>query len=86
MTRPSRTDHGKRTRAAILATAAALFAENGYRGTPLATIAAAVDLTQQGVLHYFPSKEALLLALLDEKYHEDGAAAPAAGPGEPRQA
>jgi AcrR family transcriptional regulator len=68
----TRTDRGKQTRAAILSAAAALFAEHGYRGTSLATIGAAVDLTQQGVLHYFPSKEALLLALLDEKYHEDG--------------
>jgi AcrR family transcriptional regulator len=68
----TRTDRGKQSRAAILAAASALFAEHGYRGTSLAAIAAAVDLTQQGVLHYFPSKEALLLALLDEKYHEDG--------------
>ncbi|MBV9325989.1 MAG: TetR/AcrR family transcriptional regulator [Chloroflexi bacterium] len=73
MTRGSaRTDRGKQSRAAILGAAAAMFAENGYRGTSLAAIASAVDLTQQGVLHYFPSKEALLLALLDEKYHEDG--------------
>ena len=66
------TDRGKQTREAILTAAVRLFAEHGYRGTSLASIAAAVDLTQQGVLHYFPSKEALLLALLDEKYHEDG--------------
>jgi AcrR family transcriptional regulator len=68
----ARTDHGKQIRGSILAAAASLFAVNGYRGTSLAAIAAAVGLTQQGVLHYFPSKEALLLALLDEKYHEDG--------------
>ena len=66
------TDRGKHNREAILTAAVALFAEHGYRGTSLASIAAAVDLTQQGVLHYFPSREALLLALLDEKYHEDG--------------
>jgi len=68
----TRTDRGKQNRAAILAAAAGLFAEHGYRGTSLATIAAVVDLSQQGVLHYFPSKAALLLALLDEKYQEDG--------------
>lgn len=50
----------------------ALLSEEGYRGASLASIAAAVNLTQQGVLHYFPSKETLLLALLEEKYHEDG--------------
>jgi AcrR family transcriptional regulator len=49
-----------------------LLSESGYRGASLASIAAAANLTQQGVLHYFPSKEDLLLALLEEKYHEDG--------------
>jgi AcrR family transcriptional regulator len=67
-----RTDRGRQNREAILAAAVSRFAESGYRGASLASIAAAVGLTQQGVLHYFPSKEALLLALLDEKYHEDG--------------
>ena len=70
--RGARTDRGRQNREAILAAAVSLFAESGYRGTSLASIAEAVDLTQQGVLHYFPSKEALLLAVLDEKYHEDG--------------
>ena len=70
--RGTRTDRGRQNREAILAAAVPLFAESGYRGASLASIAAAVGLTQQGVLHYFPSKEALLLALLDEKYHEDG--------------
>jgi AcrR family transcriptional regulator len=63
---------GDARRERILHIATQEFAEHGYRGTSLASIASAVDLTQQGVLHYFPSKEALLLALLDEKYHEDG--------------
>ena len=70
--RGTRTDRGKQNRQAILAAAVPLLANNGYRGTSLASIAEAVDLTQQGVLHYFPSKEALLLAVLEEKYHEDG--------------
>jgi AcrR family transcriptional regulator len=71
-TTTSRTSRGKRSREAILAAAVSQLSEDGYRGASLASIAAAVNLTQQGVLHYFPSKERLLLALLDEKYHEDG--------------
>lgn len=69
---PSQTNRGKRSREAILAAAVSLLSEDGYRGASLASIAAAVNLTQQGVLHHFPSKERLLLALLEEKYHEDG--------------
>lgn len=54
----------------ILEAALALFAERGYRGASLATIAEKVGLTQQGLLHYFPSKERLLaevLRLRDER-------------------
>jgi AcrR family transcriptional regulator len=38
----------------------------------MASVAAAADLTQPGLLHHFPSKEALLLELLEERYHDDG--------------
>jgi AcrR family transcriptional regulator len=41
-----------------------LFAERGYRGTSLAAIADRAGLTQQGLLHYFPTKEALLVEVL----------------------
>src|SRR3954467_2500093 len=63
---------GQRSRAAILGAARRLFADRGYRGTPMASVAAAADLTQPGLLHHFPSKEALLLELLEERYHDDG--------------
>jgi AcrR family transcriptional regulator len=69
---PSRTKRGQRSRNAILSAAVGQLAEDGYRGASLASIAAAVNMTQQGLLHHFPSKERLLLALLEEKYHEDG--------------
>jgi AcrR family transcriptional regulator len=69
---PARTTRGQRSRDAILAAAVGQLAEDGYRGASLASIAAAVNMSQQGVLHHFPSKERLLLALLEEKYHEDG--------------
>ena len=48
----------------ILDAALELFATNGYRSTSLATIAEAVGLSEAGVLHHFPSKEALLRAVL----------------------
>jgi AcrR family transcriptional regulator len=48
----------------ILATAMAMFAEVGYRGTSLREVAARVGLTHTGVLHHYPTKEALLQAVL----------------------
>lgn len=48
----------------ILAAAMAMFAEVGYRGTSLREVAARVGLTHTGVLHHYPTKEALLQAVL----------------------
>ncbi|MGB7961767.1 MAG: TetR/AcrR family transcriptional regulator [Propionicimonas sp.] len=48
----------------ILAAAMAMFAEAGYRGTSLREVAARVGLTHTGVLHHYPTKEALLQAVL----------------------
>jgi AcrR family transcriptional regulator len=47
-------------------------ANNGYRGASLASIAQAVGLTQAGLLHHFPSKEELLIELLDDRDRKDG--------------
>jgi AcrR family transcriptional regulator len=52
----------------ILENATRLFAEYGYQGTSFALVAEAVGLTEQGVLHYFPSKVHLLQAVLE--HHE----------------
>jgi AcrR family transcriptional regulator len=51
-------------RAEILAAALEVFSERGYRGASLAAVAERVGLTQQGVLHYFHSKDALLIEVL----------------------
>lgn len=54
----------------ILLAALDVFAERGYTGASIAAIADRVGLTQQGVLHYFPSKDRLLaevLRLRDER-------------------
>ena len=69
---PVATRKGEDRRAAILSAAAELFAQQGYRGASLDSVAAAVGLTRPGLLHYFPSKEAMLLALLEDRYHVDG--------------
>jgi AcrR family transcriptional regulator len=51
----------------ILDVAFGLFADHGYRATTLAQVADAVGITEAGVLHHFPSKEALLQAVLDAR-------------------
>jgi len=48
------------------------YAANGYSGSSLAKIAAAAELTTAGLLHHFPSKEDLLIAVLKERDRADG--------------
>ncbi|MEU6842249.1 TetR/AcrR family transcriptional regulator [Streptomyces sp. NPDC046716] len=54
-------------RAKILRATLEVIAERGYRGASLAAVAERVGLTQQGLLHHFPTKEALLVAVLEER-------------------
>jgi AcrR family transcriptional regulator len=61
--------NGRASRKAILAAAADVFAENGYRGTSLTEIANRVGMTQPGLLHHFSTKDQLLLAVVQT--HED---------------
>jgi AcrR family transcriptional regulator len=63
----SSTSRGGRSRAAILKAAVSLFARFGYRGAPLAAVADAAQMTQPGLLHHFPSKQHLLLAVLEDR-------------------
>ncbi len=63
---------GRRKRGAIIAEAAALFAEVGYRAASLREISARSGLSHPGLLHHFPTKEALLLAVLDQRDTDDG--------------
>jgi AcrR family transcriptional regulator len=57
----------EQARERILDAALAAFAEQGYEGTSLARVAETVGLSQPGVLHHFPSKRALLLAVLERR-------------------
>jgi AcrR family transcriptional regulator len=58
---------GAASRQAILDAATAVFARRGFRGGGLAAVAKLVELTPAGVLYHFGSKEALLLAVIQER-------------------
>lgn len=62
-------------RAEILRAALQVFAEQGDRGTSLKEIADRVGLSEAGVLHYFGSREGLLLAVLAQRDENSVAAA-----------
>jgi AcrR family transcriptional regulator len=61
--RVSRTEH----QAGIIATAAALFAANGFKGTTTREIAKAANISEALLFKYFPTKRALYAAILAEK-------------------
>jgi len=60
-----------RTRERILDAAVVAFAEKGYEGTSLATVAESVGLSQPGILHHFRSKRGLLMAVLERRDQVD---------------
>lgn len=63
------TTQGRARREQLLGAALTAFAARGYRGASLASIASDVRISQPGLLHHFPSKEHLLVHVLE--YHED---------------
>ena len=56
---------GRATHKKIIMAATELFARQGYHKTTITDIAQAVNLTSGAVFHHFPSKEALLDAVVD---------------------
>jgi AcrR family transcriptional regulator len=62
---------GRAKRREILDQAMALFGEAGYRGTSLRDVAARCGLSHPGLLHHFPTKESLLLAVLEHRDEVD---------------
>jgi AcrR family transcriptional regulator len=66
---PARQQRANR-RQEIIQTAFEVFTERGFRGASLEQVAQRVGLTKAGILHYFPSKEALLVAVLQERDRE----------------
>ena len=63
------------TRQRILREAARLFAEKGFYGTSTREIATAADIRQPSVFHHFPTKDAIMLALIDINLDEPTAVA-----------
>ncbi len=57
---------GERTRQALLDAAIARFGRDGYRGTSVAEVARDARLSGTAAYVYFPHKEALFLAAVDE--------------------
>ena len=64
---------GRAKRQEILHVAMALFGEAGYRGASLREIATRCGLSHPGLLHHFPTKQSLLLAVLEHRDEVDDA-------------
>jgi len=58
-------DFDRETFPPILRKALTCFAEQGYDGTPIRTIAAAVGLSVPGLYHHYASKQELLAAVME---------------------
>lgn len=70
---------GDARRAQILDTAVELIAQHGSRGVALGDIAKAAGVSKTGLLHHFPTKDALLNAALDLRDEVDRHVNPPAG-------
>jgi AcrR family transcriptional regulator len=55
------------TRLTILDAALEVFAQSGYRSGSLRNVAERVGMSEAGLLHHFPSKSALLAAVLEHR-------------------
>jgi AcrR family transcriptional regulator len=65
--RQRRAPKGEKRREELLNAALAMFSVEGYSGASIAKIAEHVGITVAGVLHHFPSKIALLMAVLKQR-------------------
>jgi AcrR family transcriptional regulator len=62
---------GRIRREDIISAAATVYGEVGYHGASLREIAKRVGMSHAGLLYYFPTKEALLAAVLERRDAED---------------
>lgn len=60
-----RVSHRDKVETAILGEAVRQFAECGYEGTSIATVAERAGLSKQNLMYYFPTKQALYQRVLD---------------------
>jgi AcrR family transcriptional regulator len=85
MSRPKsrRELYSEATRAALLETATAMFAERGFTRTSLDDIAVATQVTRGAVYHHFESKQAVFEAVFDALEQDMMARVAAAAVGQP---
>src|SRR3954469_8370829 len=69
----SATTKGAETRARILTTALALFRERGFEATTMRDVARASGMSLGAAYHYFPSKDAIVLAYYHQVEQEHAA-------------
>jgi AcrR family transcriptional regulator len=65
-----RTQRGEERRSAVLDAAAQLFSEHGFHGASIDEVGAAAGITGPGLYRHFPSKDALLMAVLDRLWSD----------------
>lgn len=70
-TRRTQAERSQHSRDRIIQEAARLFAQNGYRGTTLKELAAAVNMSEAGLLYHFSNKEQLLVSVLQHRDDSD---------------
>ncbi len=63
---------GERRRAQIIKAAFQAFGTVGYRNASMLQLAADCGVSRAGLLHHFPTKEALLAAVLEQREAQDG--------------
>ena len=68
---PRRRLQPEQRRAEIVDAATRLIASSGYSGQTLAKFADACEMTKAGLMHYFPTAESLLTAVLDRRDEVD---------------
>ncbi|MQA63645.1 MAG: TetR family transcriptional regulator [Actinophytocola sp.] len=83
--RRSQADRSRSTRATLVETARALFAERGYANVPADEIVSAAGVTRGALYHHFADKKALFLAVFEDLEAELNAEFKAAAEAAPDQ-
>lgn len=68
---PAKATKGHRTQLRILQAALELFGEQGFAATSVRDIASRAGLTHAGLLHHFPSKDGMLVRILQFREEQD---------------
>lgn len=67
-----RSARGSATKEVILDTATDMFTASGFKATSVRDVAARSGITHPGLLYHFPTKEALLMAVLERRDRLEG--------------